>query len=136
MPFPVDISYINDAERKLGVRFPASFVVRMSKRNGGDLPAAIDVWQLHPFLDTSDRTRLKRTCNDIVTETKKARQRPSFPEHAVAIGANGGGDELILLPRPDANNVLGPLYWWDHETGELKFICDDFSDLEPADEGR
>jgi hypothetical protein len=130
MPFPVDIKYVNDTERKLGVKFPASFVVRMAKNNGGDVAAPPDSWQLYPFLDTSDRKRLKRTCNDIVAETRKAREWPRFPENAVAIGANGCGDKLVLLPRPDAPDILGPIYWWDHETGDLNKVCDDFDDLQ------
>ena len=37
MAFPVDIRFINEAERKLGVKFPASFVVRMVRNNGGEV---------------------------------------------------------------------------------------------------
>ena len=129
MPYPVDVKYVNEAERKLGVKFPASFVVRMVNNNGGDVAAWPDAWNLYPFLDTSDRKRLKRTCNDIVSETKKARTWPGFPADAVAMGANGGGDYLVLLPSPDAPKVLGPVCWWDHETGELNFICDDYDNL-------
>ncbi len=129
MPFPVDIKYVTEAERKLGIKFPASFVVRMVKNNGGEFATPLDSWNLYPFLDTSDRKRLKRTCNDIVTETRKDRERPGFPPEAVAIGANGGGDELVLMPSADAPKILGPVYWWDHETGELIFVCDDFADI-------
>ncbi len=130
MAFPVDIKFANEAERKLGVKFPASFVVRMVKHNGGEVSTAADSWQLHPFLDSSDRKHLKRTCNDIVLETKKAREWPDFPENAIVIGSNGGGDRLVLLPSSDAPAILGPVYWWDHETGELIFVSDDFGDLE------
>jgi hypothetical protein len=128
--FPVDIKFINEAEVKLGVKFPAPFVLRMAQNNGGEVVASRDSWELHPFLDTSDRKRLKRTCNDIVHETKVAREWPRFPEKAIAIGSNGGGDRLVLLPRADDATVLGSVYWWDHETGELVFIADDFGDLE------
>jgi len=130
MPFPVDIKYVNDAETKLGVKFPASFVVRMTRNNGGDVKTQSDLWRLYPFLDMSDRKRLKRTCNDVVLETRNARDWSGFPEEAVAIGANGGGDQLVLLPRPDAPDTLGPIYWWDHETGELNKVCDDFDELQ------
>ncbi len=34
MPFPVDIKYVKETEQKLGVKFPASFVIRMVKSNG------------------------------------------------------------------------------------------------------
>ena len=73
MSFPVDVRFIHEAEGKLGAKFPATFVVRMVKNNGGEVAAVDDSWELHPFLDTSDRKRLARTCNDIVQETRKAR---------------------------------------------------------------
>jgi hypothetical protein len=102
----------------------------MVKSNGGEVSTPIDYWQLFPFLDTSDRKRLKRSCNDIVLETNKARERAGFPADVIAIGDNGGGDLLVLGPRTDDPCILGPVYWWDHETGELIEICDDFGDLE------
>ena len=130
MPFPVDIKCIHDAEAKLGVKFPASFVVKMTKLNGSSVTAEIDEWQLYPFLDSSDRKRLARTCNDIVRETRSARESPHFPTVAVAIGANGGGDHLILLPQQDAPHALShEVFWWDHETGEINHVADDFADL-------
>jgi hypothetical protein len=101
----------------------------MVKNNGGEIAIGSDCWQLFPFFDSSDRTRLKRTCNDIVHETKEARDWSRFPENAIAIGANGGGDRLVLLPSADEPSVLGPVYWWDHEAGELVFVADDFGDL-------
>ena len=70
----------------------------MLKDNGGEVVTPPDTWQLHPFLDTSDKKRLRRTCNDIARETESAKEWPRFPEEAIAIGANAGGDWLILLP--------------------------------------
>ena len=35
MLFPVDVKYVKEAERKLRIKFPASFVVRMVANNGG-----------------------------------------------------------------------------------------------------
>ena len=130
MPFPVDIKYVNETETKLGVKFPAAFVVRMTKLNGGTVETLPDQWDLYPFMDTSDRKRLTRTCNDIVRETSKAKEWDHFPPGAVAIGSNGCGDQLILVPQSDAPNYLShEIYWWDHETGEVNHVADDFSDL-------
>lgn len=130
MPFPVDVQFITAAEQKLGVRFPPAYVTKMVRANGGEIQSQVDVWFLYPFLDTSDRTRLKRTCNDVVRETKNARARPGFPPDAVAIGENGGGDLLLFVPQPDAPELLSSVvYWWDHETDELNHIADDFSHL-------
>jgi len=130
VPFPVDIKSIHDAELKLGVRFPASFVSKMVKLNGGSVRIASDIFELHPFLDASDRKRLARTCNDIVRETTSARGWRGFPETAVNIGANGGGDLLVLMPQADRADLLShEVYWWDHETGALQPAADDFADL-------
>jgi hypothetical protein len=51
----------------------------------------------------------------------------------VAIGANGGGDHLVLLPQADAPHFLShEVFWWDHETGEINHVADDFADLKGA----
>ncbi len=44
MPFPVDIKFVNDTEKKLGVKFPPSFTVRMVKSNGGSVATGTDSW--------------------------------------------------------------------------------------------
>ena len=54
MPFPVDAKWIAETESKLGVRFPASYVVAMSKMNGGG-----DALVLKPMVD--DPTTLEHT---------------------------------------------------------------------------
>jgi hypothetical protein len=131
MPFPVDVKWISQTEEKLGVRFPASFVTAMTKTNGGSVKTRIDQFDLFPFLDASDRKRIQRTCGSIDRETTTARRDwYGFPPDAVAIGANGGGDLLILIPMSDHPDTLQQtVYWWDHETGELEHVADDFSDL-------
>ena len=50
MPFPIDPKYVSDTERKMGVKFPPSFVVRMVKNNGGELSTPPDSWQLYRLL--------------------------------------------------------------------------------------
>ena len=130
MPFPIDIKYVNETERKLGVTFPPSFVVRMVRNNGGEVSTPPDAWQLYPFLDSSDRKRLARTCNDIVRETAKAKEWPDFPPQAVAIGGNGCGDQLVLIPQSDVPTHLShDVYFWNHETGELHKLADDFDEI-------
>ena len=115
----------------MGVAFPPGFVDRMLKLNGGELEAGDDVWQLYPFLDSSDRTRMKRTCNDIVHETAFSRSCAGFPAHAVAIGGNGGGDQLILLPDPEHPEQLTEnLFVWDHENGDVSEVAAGIRDLE------
>ncbi|MEN1682097.1 MAG: SMI1/KNR4 family protein [Planctomycetota bacterium] len=131
MPFPVDGRWIEATQRKLGVVFPASFAIAMSKANGGAVDSDIDTWELFPFYDQNDKKRIQRTCNSICRETKSAREGwYGFPETAVAIGKNGGGDLLVLLPEPtDSTALRHSVYWWDHETGETYKLADDFADL-------
>ena len=131
MPFPVDPKWIRQTEEKLGVRFPASFVTAMSKMNGGTVRTRIDNFDLFPFLDASDRKRIQRTCGSIDRETTTAREDwTGFPPDAVAIGANGGGDLLVLIPMPDQPDTLQhTVYWWNHETGAVEPVADDFNDL-------
>ncbi len=132
MSFPLDFKYVTQTEQKLGVKFPASFVVKMVKQYGGSVSAASDTWELHPFLDASDRKRIARTCNDIARETSVAHEWPGFPSNAIVIGSNGGGDLLILLPQKDNPSVLShEIFWWDHETGEVQIVAEDFSELKP-----
>jgi hypothetical protein len=131
MPFPVDIKWVNQTESKLGVKFPPGFVVVMVAKNGGSVETSIDSFELFPFFDGSDKKRIQRTCNSIERETLLARKSsPGFPADAVAIGSNGGGDLLVLLPMPDAPDALRhEVFWWDHETDKIFHVADDFGDL-------
>jgi len=128
MSFPVEEKFIEKAESDLGVRFPASFREKMIAINGGVVAVSTDSFHIHPFFDTSDKKRLKRTCSSIVHETKYARQHYRLPENIILIGNNGGGDTLVYRIADDG--VLDTtVYWLDHETDELIHVADDFSDL-------
>ena len=130
MPFPVDIKYVSQTEQKLGIKFPPSYVVKMARLNGGSVETSSDAWDLCPIFDTSDKKRLQRTCNDIVRETKSAQNWPDFPIGAVAIASNGTGDQLVFIPQAGTPELLDhAVYWWDHETGELEKVAEDFGDL-------
>lgn len=130
MPFPVDGKWIAETEAKLAVRFPASFVSSMANVNGGAVEVGQDVFFLYPFLDGTDRKRLRRTCSSICRETAGMREWEYFPNELVVIGHNGGGDLLVLRPMPeDPSTLEHTVYWWDHETSQVDPVADDFSDL-------
>lgn len=130
MPFTIESKYIRATEEKLSVTFPSMFKGKMLRDNGGSVEAADDTWELYPFFDSSDKKRIARTCNDIVRETRKMRDWPRFPAAAVAIAHNGTADQLILLPKDGAPNELdAAVFWWDHETGEVRKFADDFAEL-------
>ena len=130
MAFPVEERFIVETEKKLGVKLPPDYVKKMMKLNGGEVQTPPDAWVLYPIFDTSDKKRLKRTCNDVVRETQSAREWTGFPDDAVAIGSNGCGDQLVLLRDNNSPDVLGDeVFWWDHETGALNLVAPRFADL-------
>jgi hypothetical protein len=129
MPFPVDNIYIDRATVKLGIRLPQSYVRYMQRSNGGEVDAAGETWQLFPVFDESDNNRIKRTCNDIVRETKVAREWAGFPPSGVAIASNGAGDKLVFLPHNSSESLADQIYWWDHETGNLTIVARKFGEL-------
>lgn len=135
MPFPVDERFLIETEAKLGVKFPPDYTRRMMQQNGGEVETFFDNWVLYPILDTSDRKRLQRTCNDVVSETASVRKWNGFPVDAVAIAGNGGGDQLILLPAKESPGRLSDeIYWWDHETGVIRSVASRFEDLCTGDD--
>ena len=130
MPFQLDEKFILQTEEKIGVKFPMSFREKMIKENGGEIETDEDVWTLYPFFDNSDKKRIKRTINDIIRETEQARSWEDFPKEVVAIGSNGGGDQLVFIIQSDNPIQLdNKVYWWDHETGDLNAVADDFAEL-------
>lgn len=129
MPFPVEARFIDQAEARLGVRFPPLYRAGMIRRNGGEVDAAGDAWELHSFLDTSDRRRLRSARNEIVQETTSDRERPAFPSGAVSIAGNGTPERLVLLPG--AGGLLGEtIHLWSPD-GSLEPIADDLLELRP-----
>jgi hypothetical protein len=130
MPFPVDERYVTETEKKLGAKFPSDYVKKMLKENGGEVQTPPDGWLLYPIFDSSDKKRLKRTCNDVVRETQHAREWMGFPADAVAIGGNGCGDQLVLLRDSGFPEAFAEVvYCWNHETAALNKVAARFGDL-------
>jgi hypothetical protein len=103
MPFPVEEKYIIETEKELNIIFPSHFKNRMKKINGGDLISEKNAYEfeLFPFYDQSDQKSIGRTYNHIGSETENARKMPNFPNDAVAIGDDGCGNYIILIPEND-----------------------------------
>ena len=129
MPFPLNENYIEKAESELGARFPDSFRNKMMEMNGGTVILGEDYFELHPFYDTSDKKRIKRTCNSIVHETIFARTHYRLANNLIVIGNNGGGDVLVYKMGTDGQ-IEPTIYWLDHETEELVFAANDFNELQ------
>lgn len=131
MAFPVEEKFIEKAEAELEVKFPTSFRNKMMRLNGGGVEVKTDYFELPPFYDTSDKKRIKRTCNSIVHETNTARDHYRLPKNLIVIGNNGGGD--VLVYKIVENGEIEPtVYWLDHETEELVFAASDFSELKES----
>ncbi len=86
MAFPVEEIFVVKAENELGVRFPDSFREKMMQKNGEGVEVGMDYFSLYPFYDTSEKKRIKRTCNSIVHETKMARDHYRLPNNLIVIG--------------------------------------------------
>ena len=114
MPFPVDIALIHEAERQLGRKLPMDLRGRLHRENGGEVRALGDMWRLFPVFDAADRRRIARTASHVVRETQVARERVGFPDEAIVISEDGGGNLLIVRAGSD------DVEFWDHETGEME----------------
>lgn len=133
MPFPVEPKYIQAAEQSLGIQLPPRFKARLSAENGGEILLEPDnedsSFTLLPVFDTSDKKRLRRTCNHIAKETASARESwHGFPAQAVLIGDNQCGDFLLLLP--ESQQQLGEaIFLWSSDGGELEQVASSIDDL-------
>ena len=128
MRFTLDDKFLLSAEEKLGAKLPDSYRQAMMAANGGEVASGLDDWYLYPIMDSTDRKRLARTCNDVVAESMRLAEWERFPRQALAIANNGEGDQLIFLRSDDR---YGPaVYCWSHESGELTKVAEDFAQLE------
>jgi hypothetical protein len=128
MPFTLDDKYLQSAEEKLGAKLPDSYRRAMMAANGGEVVCNFESWFLYPIMDSTDRKRFARTCNDVVAETASLVGWGRFPRQALAIAHNGGGDQLLLLRSNDRFEKA--VFRWSHETGELTKVVEDFAQLE------
>lgn len=124
--FPVESSYIEKLERRMGLEFPEIYKKRMMEENGGEIKTAGQIWQLFPFFDESDIHRMIYTCDHIGISTIFARKWVHFPQGAVAIGSNSLGDMLILLPeKHHPYRLAESVYIWNRQKGEVVELAKD-----------
>ena len=127
MAFNLEEQYVLETENALGATLPDTYRLAMMTNNGGTVDAVDEDWELIPIRDASDKKRLARSCNDIVTETASFREWSGFPTGAVAIAANGSGDCIVFIREGDKFHPQPHI--WSHETRALVKISDDFSAL-------
>jgi hypothetical protein len=130
MAFPTARRFIERAEEKLGHRLPEALARRLLDQNGETVEIGDVVWWLHPVADDSNPKRFKRSWDDIVRQTERARRWRGFPPTAVSIADDQSGNRLILLPDgADASRLGQHVYDWDHETGGATRVATDIADL-------
>ena len=60
-----------------------------------------------------------------------AKDHYRLPNNLIVIGNNGGGD--VLVYKVEGNGSIDPtVYWFDHETEEMVFAANEFSDLKES----
>ena len=128
MPFRIAIDQLEKVEAELDAKLPGEYREAMLIDNGGEGSTEEDDWNFYPLKDTSDRKRLSRTCNNIVSETNACAEIGNFPTNALAIADNGSGDQIVFLRA--SGLFLDAPYKWFHETGELKELAKSFSGIE------
>ena len=112
MTYATKESNVAAAERELAVRLPTEYRQRLISVNGGELSTGGDDWVVFPVAESSQRAR-GRT-QDIVAETRRARELDGFPSDAVAIASNTAGDLLVFLPA--ATGLDPQVQRWDAKT--------------------
>lgn len=131
MAFDISEEQIAKTESTLGRGLPPIYRTMMGKNNGGTAFDDEDQWDLHPIKDDSDRKRLSRSCNHIIAETKSAQAWRGFPSEGLAVGNNGSGDIMLLLPsETDATLYADRLFVYWHETGKVEPFADDLASFE------
>lgn len=127
MPFDLDERDV--AEAGLGARLPESYRTAMMAKNGGEYEKDHRVWFFYPILDKSDKKRMARTSNHVLSETATSRTYGHFPNDALAIASDDEGNQLVL--RRSGSEFEDAVFVWDHDTGEITRIANDFSELIP-----
>lgn len=127
MAFDLSEQWILETEARLGARLPEGYRAVMMRRNGGGIEIDGEDWELYPVRDGSDRKRIARTCNDILSETAACGEWRGFPAGALAIAGNESGDQLVFLREGETYGAAPAR--WRHETGELVILAADFGNL-------
>ena len=106
-----DDAVINEAEKKLGVTFPAA--LREFYRLSNGIEIAPD-WQVCAVFDPSNP---RKSANHIVHENTAGRWS-YMPLDLICLAGNGTGNQLVLQKGGEA--LESQIYVWDHEANKLR----------------
>lgn len=102
---------IDEAESKLGVRFPETLRQFYRLSNGIEIPPD---WQVYAVFDTENP---RKSAIHIVYENTVGRWSDMAGD-LICLAGNGTGNQLVLRKN---GTVLGEqIYVWNHETNKVK----------------
>ena len=127
MPFNLSEEQLAQTEKELGAKLPHEYREAMKLDNGGEASTEEDDWEIYPIKDTSDRKRLSRTCNHILSETESCKGFGNFPDEAITIASNGLGDQMVFIK--ESGRFQNTVFLWLHETGELQELATTFNEI-------
>ena len=126
MPFDIAENELKKTECIIGA-LPEEYRVAMMEENGGEAETEEDHWEFYPIKDTTDRKRMSRTCNHIISETESCKGYGNFPEGAIAVANNGLGDQMLFINQD--GKFKDEVYLWLHETGETQVLAESFNEI-------
>lgn len=117
---PVSDASIDDAERELGLRFPASYRTYL-RRYGASFGSGFEIHGLPP----KPADDIPPQWSDVVASTMRLRPS-SLPQDSVEISHDGMDHGYFLQCSPTDARYEGPVIEWgpDHDGG--KEVCSDF----------
>ena len=127
MPFNLSEDELVKTEKELGAKLPDEYREAMKQDNGGEASTDEDHWELYCIKDTTDRKRLSRTCNHIISETESCKDYGNFPDNALAIASNGMGDQMVFIK--ESGQYSNAVFLWFHETGKLEKLALTFDEI-------
>jgi cell wall assembly regulator SMI1 len=110
---------LEDTEKKIGAAFPKEYREFVQKANN----AEVGEWILHPIKDSKN---IKKTWDDIVRKNIENRWE-TMNSCYIEFADDGTGDKLCF--KISENRMCSEIYFWDHESGEVKKISDNFLDM-------
>lgn len=110
---------IDNAEAKLGVKFPQILREKLKEHNGF-------TWgffeRFYPVFDEEDKFH---TFDDVVRENENPNGwKRALPEGFVAIADDGGGYALVLSTNKD-----GKVYHYNNDTGDVTLFAENDEEL-------
>jgi hypothetical protein len=121
---------IQETETALRIKFPAPYVERMLRKNGGTIATPDGPFTLYPVGPSNGAA-----ASDVVRATKELKKIFTFPNDGIAIAANEAGDNLIFVKEYyHSDKLKNGVFFWSRKIGYIKRVAEDFSKLVETEE--